>query len=88
MAQHPQSALPSDPNQYIWRYYELFQINPIVFDDHLFIQVPLVDKSLIMNVYKVYNLPILHPTLQKTFCYSVAGQYVALSSDSDYVTIP
>ena len=39
------------------------------FDDHLVVilQLPIVDKSLIMNIYKVYNLPILHPVLQKTF---------------------
>ena len=59
----------NDPNQDIWSYCELLHINPIVFDDHLVItlQVLLVDKFLIMNVYKIYNLLILHPVLQKTF---------------------
>ena len=55
IAQHPQLALPNGPNEDIWCYNGLFQINPIVFDYHLvmMLQVPLVDKSLIMNVYNV-----------------------------------
>ena len=47
----------------------------------------LVDKSPIMNVYKFYNLPILHPVFQNFFWYSVEGEYIALSSDGDYVTL-
>ena len=40
-----------------------------VFDYHLVVilQAYLVDKSFIMNEYKVYNLLVLHPVLQKTF---------------------
>ena len=29
----------------------------------LILTVPLVDQSLQMDLYKVYNLPMLHPTL-------------------------
>ena len=52
------------------------------------LQIQLVDKSLIMNVYKAYNLSILHIVPQKAFYYSLEGEYLALSSDSHYVTIP
>ena len=53
----------------MWSYYELLWINPVVVNDHLVIilQAPLVEKSLIINVYKVYSLPVLLPVLQKTF---------------------
>ena len=34
MTQHPQLALSKDPNIDISSYYELLQINPVVFDDH------------------------------------------------------
>ena len=42
-----------NPNQDISSYYELHQLNQIIFYDHLVIilQVPMVNKSLIMNVY-------------------------------------
>ena len=41
-----------------------------------------------MNVYKVYNLLILHPVLQKTLQYSVEGKYLLFSSDGGYATLP
>ena len=50
-------------------------------------KVPFSDMYIIMNVYKVYNLPILHPALKKAFCYSVEGEYHTPSSDGHYVTI-
>ena len=52
------------------------------------LQVPLVDKSPLMNVYMVYNLCILHPALQRTFHYSLEGEILAFSSNGDYDTIP
>ena len=41
-----------------------------------------------MNVYKVYNLFILHSILQEAFQYPLKEEYLALSSDGDYATIP
>ena len=38
-----------------------------------------------MNVYRVYNLPILLPILLKAFQYSLE-ENLALSSDVDYAT--
>ena len=84
-----QLALPNNPTQDLWAYFELLSISPKVLHDHLVIvlQVPLVDKSPIMYVYKVYNLLILHPAWQKAFHHYVDGEYLALSSDSCYGTI-
>ena len=39
-------------------------------------------------MYQVVNLPILHSALQNIFHYSVKCEYLALSSDGDYATIP
>ena len=49
MAQHPHLALPNDPNQDLWSYCKLLQINPVVFHDHLIIilQVPLLISHLL-----------------------------------------
>ena len=54
----------------------------------IILHVPLVDKSLLMNMYKFHNLPVLHHVLQNTFHYSVEGKYLALLSDDDYATLP
>ena len=40
-----------------------------------------------MDVYKVYNVATLHPILQKTFHYSVKGEYLPLLSNGDYATL-
>ena len=60
----------------------------MVFDDHLVVvlQVPLADKFLVMNMYKVYNLPLSHPILHKTFQYFIGGEYLTFLSNGDYAT--
>ena len=65
-------------------------VSPVVFDDHLVVilQVPLVDKYLIMNVYIIYNLSILHPVMKKTYQCFLKGEYLTLSCDGNYATIP
>ena len=57
--------LCEDPETNIWSYYGTVKLTPIVLQDYLILilTVPLVDQSLHMNLYKVHNLPMLHPTL-------------------------
>ena len=54
------------------------KITPIVMDDFLLIilTIPLTDQSLEMNLYKVYNLPALHPELKVEFTYELEGEYL------------
>ena len=54
MIQHPHLALPNYAEKDVWKYYALLWIHPIVFDDLLLVilQMPLVDKSFMMNVYR------------------------------------
>ena len=53
------------PESNIWSYYGTIKLMPIVLEDCLMtiLTVPLVDQSLQMNLYKIYNLPMLHPIL-------------------------
>ena len=57
--------LCEDPEVNIWSYYGTIKLTPIVLEDYLMLilTIPLVDQSLNMNLYKVHNLPMLHPTL-------------------------
>ena len=41
-----------------------------------------------MNLYKVHNLPMLHPTLQMHVQYEIEGPYLATLMDSMYITLP
>ena len=57
--------LCKDPETNIWSYYGTVKLTPIVLQDYLMLilTVPLLDQSLQVNLYKVHNFPMLHPTL-------------------------
>ena len=54
----------------------------------LILTVPLVDQSLHMNLYKVHNLPMLHPTLHVHVQYEIEGSYLATVMDGMFMTLP
>ena len=82
--------LCEDPNTNIWSYYGTIKLTPIVLQDYLMLilTVPLVDQTLYMDLYKVHNLPMLHPTLQMHVQYEIEGPYLATLMDSMYITLP
>ena len=86
-------ALSEDPSQNIWTYYNIIiiiKVTPIVMDDYLMIilTIPLIDSSLDVNLYKVHNLPMLHPQLQIQVMYELEGVYFATHMHGMYATIP
>ena len=90
MKRNPRLQLPEDPNVNIWNYYPIMKITPIVMDDFLLIilTIPLTDQSLEMNLYKVYNLPALHPKLKVEFTYELEGEYLAITENKLYAALP
>ena len=54
----------------------------------LILTVPLVDQSLHMNLYKVHNLPMLHPTLNVHVQYELEGPYLATMMDGMFISLP
>ena len=90
MKRNPRLRLPEDPDENIWSYYSLMRVNPVVMENFLavILTIPLVDISLQMNVYKVHNLPTLHPELKVQFTYDLEGQYLAISKNGIYAAIP
>ena len=65
------------------------KITPIVMDDFLLIllTIPLTDQSLEMDLYKIYNLPTLHPKLKIELTYQIEGEYLAISKSRLYAAI-
>ena len=59
-------------------------------DDFLLIilTIPLTDRSLEMDLYKIYNLPALHPKLKVEFTYQLEGEYLAITKNKLYATLP
>ena len=82
--------LCEDPNTNIWSYYGTIKLTPIVLQDYLMLilTVPLIDQTLHMNLYKVHNLPMLHPILQMHVQYEVEGPYLATMMDGMFITLP
>ena len=82
--------LCEDPNTNIWSYYGTIKLTPIVLQDYLMLilTIPLIDQTLHMNLYKVHNLPMLHPTLQMHVQYEIEGPYLATLMDSMFITLP
>ena len=90
MKRNPRLQLPEDPNFNIWNYYSVMKITPIVMDDFLLIifTIPLTDQSLEMDLYKIYNLPALHPKLKVEFMYQLEGEHLAIMKNKLYAALP
>ena len=87
---HARLKLCEDPESNIWSYYGTIKLTPIVLEDclMLILTVPLVDQSLQMNLYKIYNLPMLHPILHVHAQYELESSYIAMVMDGMFVTLP
>ena len=77
-------------NYDIQGYYDIIRVTALLVDDVLFIvmKIPLKDTSLKMNVYKVHNLPLVHPKLNVSVTYELEGKYLAMGHDGEYVSLP
>ena len=82
--------LCEDPETNIWSCYGTVKLAPIVLQDYLMLilTVPLVDQSLQMNLYKVHNLPILHPTLNVHVQYELEGTYFVPLMEGMFISLP
>ena len=83
-------CLSEDPYENIWAYYNIIKVMPIVLEDRsmVVLTIPLIDSSLDVNLYRVHNLPMLHPTLGVQVEYELEGEYLAVLVHGMYVTIP
>ena len=90
MKRNPRLTLPEDPNINIWNYYSIMKVTPIIMDNFLLaiLMIPLADQSLVMNLYKVHNMPALHPELHVQFEYKLEGEYLVITKDKQYAALP
>ena len=81
--------LCEDPETNIWSYYETVKLTPIVLQDYLMLilTIPLIDQSLQVNLYKVHNLPMLHPTLNVHAQYEIEGSYLVTLMEGMFVLL-
>ena len=87
----PRLELPLELNNHdIQGYYDVIKVTALLVDDVLFIvmTIPLKDTSLQMNVYKVHNLPLVHPKLNVSVTYELEGKYLAIGHEGHYISLP
>ena len=87
---NPRLKLPYDSKIEIWKFYDILRITPIVLDKLLVVllTIPLSDQSLEMNIYKIHNLPLVHPEYHTTAKYKIEGEYLAIGKKGMYVALP
>ena len=90
MAHNPRLKLFDDVDNNIWEFYENLKVTPIVMGDFLMVilTIPLVDESLQMNLFKIHNLPLLHPKLQIKVTHDLEGEYFATLMQGMYMALP
>ena len=66
------------------------KVTPIIRENFLLVilTIPLADQSLVMNLYRVHNLPALCPKLHVQFQYQFEGEYLAITKDKQYAALP
>ena len=88
---HPKLKLPLEPTKNeIYQYYQIMSASAVIYDEMLLcvLYVPLVDRSKTFQVFKIHNLPLPLPPLNKQMRHKLDHQYLAISTDKLYVTFP
>ena len=91
MRTNPRLRLPYEPHAgEIWKYYSVIKIVPIVMDKMLVIlmTIPVLDKTLELNIYQVHNLPVVPPGQEVEALYQLENEYFAIGKHGLYVTLP
>ena len=91
MRANPHLRLPYDPRAgEIWKYYGVIKVTPIVMDKMLVVlmTIPVLDKTLELNIYQVHNLPAIPPGQEVESLYQLENEYFAIGKHGLYVTLP
>ena len=91
MHTNPRLQLPYDPQTgEIWKYYSVIKVIPIVMDKMLVIlmTIPVLDKTLELNIYQVHNLPAILPGQEAEAIYQLENEYFTIEKHGMYVTLP
>ena len=86
----PKLALPVWHDESIWYMYKFMKLHSIIISNTLcaVLHIPLADKSLQFHLFRIHNIPLVHPTLQKSFQYTIHEEYLAIRLDRQYISFP
>ena len=62
-------SLPEDPHGNVWHYYRFLTMNPVIHGGRLvlIIRIPLTDLDSVINLHKIYNLPMYNTILANLY---------------------
>ena len=77
MRTNPRLELLNDPDKNIWAYISVTKVIPVVMNDFLWVilSIPIIVRSLQMDLHKAHNFPALHPNLGMQFSYILEGLF-------------
>ena len=86
----PRLALPQWEGNTIWYMYKFMKLWSFMLSDTLYVvlYIPLVDKSLQFNLYRIHSIPLVHLILKWSFKYSIQEEYLVIRSESQYISFP
>ena len=90
MHANPRLKLPYDPRAgEIWKYYSVIKVTPIVMDKMLVIlmTIPVLDKTLELNIYQVHNLLAIPPGQEVAALYQLESKYFAIGKHGIIIII-
>ena len=74
----------------IWKYYSVIKVISIVMDKMLVIlmTIPVLNKTLELNIYQVHNLPTVPPGQEIEALYQLENEYFTIGKHGLYITLP
>ena len=90
LTSNPRLRLPYNSKIDISRFYNIVRITPVVLDKLLVVllTIQLTDQSLEMNIFKIHNLPLVHPEYHVSAKYKIEGDYITVDKKGMYVALP
>ena len=86
----PSIKLPKDPTQNIWHFYKFLSVSHTTHDNKIIIltELPLIDNDPPLDLYRIYNLAIFNPSINKALTYQLEANTLTVSKDRKYATFP
>ena len=88
MVSHPRLVLPQWNSEKNWYMYKFMKSQSCIDTLYVILLIPIVDKSLQFHLFRIHNIPLVHPVHKKSFRYSIQGEYLTIRSDAQYTSFP
>ena len=88
---HPRLSLPEElSHNTIYKFYKVVRFE-VTIEQKLMLgvlQVPLIEKNKLFQLFKIYNLPIPLPEANLQVQYDLTFKYLAITTGAQYVAFP